>query len=56
MKLSEINKNGNRLKIFLSGDVYAMDMYRSFNSVAELREWVVDNYGVYYKNRFSYWY
>ena len=56
MKLKQVNQNGNRLKILLQGDIYAIDLYQDFESVKDLKIFVADEFGKYYKTRFSYFY
>lgn len=55
MKLPQINKNGSRLHILIYSDVYAMPLYKDFDSVKQLADYVEDNFGAK-RLEFEYYY
>ena len=55
MKLPQINKNGSRLYILIYGDFYSMSLYRDFDSVRQLADYVKDAFGVR-RSEFEYYY
>ena len=55
MKLPCEKPNGQKLYVFISGNVYANNIYEDFGSKKELDEYMLNQWGVK-KHQYSYWY
>ena len=54
MKLPCEKANGSKLYVFVSGNVYANNIYKDFNSKAELDDYMLKMWGVK-KHQYTYW-
>lgn len=55
MKLPEV-KNNKYLTIHLFADLYAFKVYRSFQSIKELTEWLKDEGYIKNRNEYEFYY
>ena len=55
MKLPCEKPNGAKLMVFISGNVYASNIYKDFDSKKDLDEYMLTQWGVK-KHQYSYWY
>ena len=46
MKINELNENGSRLKVYIRGYFYAIDLFRDFESKRELNDYMLNEFGV----------